>query len=118
LGWGDEEFYEEVQEDIKTAVSKHFYRGRRGEFYWLIDQKGKYAPDWRTFYPDSYSQLFPILYRVLTGTEEKRMMRRLWQKFQRLHGDKPPTDVVQRLVYYRLLKKSGRRPQPIEKKGR
>jgi len=72
------EFTDEFEEALEEAILTHFYRKTALEFSWLIDGDNKYAPDWKTLYPDSISQLFPLLYHIMPGEKERR---ELWKKF-------------------------------------
>lgn len=85
-GWGDEAAvaYTTVKDKLETAIRERFYRSGENEFYRLIKGLKRYPPDWNTFHPGSYAQLFPLLHRLLPGETQAR---ELWEKFLRRHRD-------------------------------
>lgn len=89
-------FYEELRSNLERAVPELFYNKDKNWFYWLKEDQKKFAPDWKKFYPDSYSQLFPILYDMLPGEED---MQLLWRKFRTFNKKNVKKETVgQRLV--------------------
>lgn len=99
LDWGETDYYQELKQNLEEAIPRQFYRPKRDEFYWLVDKGLKYAPDWQVLSPDSYSQLFPLLFRLPPLLNERRG-HRLWRKFTGYHREKIlQLDEVQRLIY-------------------
>lgn len=99
FGWEDTDYYRDLEQGLEKAITKHFYRPKRDEFFHTVDGGLKHAPDWRVLTPDSYSQLFPILYQLPPLMKDRRN-HRLWRKFTGFHREQVlQLDVVQRLVY-------------------
>jgi hypothetical protein len=97
LGWSLQSFYRERKTVIRDAILAHFYNGNTGNFYWLIDGPVKTPSSWSLFYPDSYAQLFPILYGVVQNQNRKNA---LWEPFHQDHQDiLTGIPVEQRIVY-------------------
>jgi hypothetical protein len=98
FGWEDRDLYQNTQTEIGEAILTNLYRPGQNEFFWMSDNRGKYAPDWKVLTPDSYSQLFPLLYHVLPGHID---IRPVWEKFRKFHDEEAvlKSDAVQGLVY-------------------
>lgn len=85
--WGKEIFYQDARESLYSAIIQHLYRPSRHEFFYKIDETGAYAPDWTIFYPDRYSQLFPLLFHIHPDRQQDQVT---WTNFQRYHQEYPP----------------------------
>ncbi len=108
FGWGNVSFYQEVRDELKAAILEEFYRPNHHQFYWRKDGSDQnaqqFASDWNTFYPDSYAQLFPLLFNLIPP-DDLEIGTQIWAKFCSLYRDKlnkqgkTYTDVLQRIVF-------------------
>lgn len=87
-----------VREKLRTGILNRFYNSEGRHFYWMIDGSYRKQPEWHSFYPDAFAQLFPILYLMIP--DEYGIKSELWEKFHQWHGhrvEELPTE--QKLIY-------------------
>ena len=92
FGWENRSLYENVQMELKNAIQKKFYRKNLNDFYYIIDNRGKYSPDWKPFSDATYAQLFPLLYRIVPNAIDAT---KLWVKLQQVY----PKESIDRLPH-------------------
>jgi len=98
LHWNLVPYYEGVKESIEKGILNYFYNEKRKNFNWAIEGKYKHASNWKRYYPDSFAQLFPILYELLEGKPELR--EHLWKHFLKYHENKlMQVDIEQKIIY-------------------
>ncbi|MBI5043026.1 MAG: hypothetical protein HZC10_04180 [Nitrospirae bacterium] len=87
MEWGENQYYIELENTIKDGILSFLYSEERGDFYWAMEGKNVYAPNWDKLYPDAFSQIFPILYDILE--EMPQLKETLWKKFTERYANKP-----------------------------
>jgi hypothetical protein len=102
-GHGRDAFYVETESDIKKAVNLILYSAEKKIFYWAIDDDVKFLSDWKTLYPDSIAQIFPICFSILD--EDEGIRKALWKEFNKNHGEKISGLPIEQLTIYELTRK-------------
>ena len=103
MGW-ETTYYEKVKKTLRNGILKHLYDKNRKNFYWAIEDKIKHPSRWTRFYPDSYAQLFPILFGLLEKDPE--LKRHLWEKFNHYHKNKTDKLPAEQKIVFDLTKRS------------
>ena len=102
MGW-ETTYYEKVKKSIRDGILKHLYDKKRGNFYWAVDEKVKHLSRWNRFYPDSYAQLFPVLFGLLEKNLE--LKKYLWENFNKLYGNKLDKFPVEQKTIFDLTRR-------------
>lgn len=103
MSWGENQYYIELENTIKDGILSSLYREDGEEFYWEIDGKEVYSPDWDKLYPDAFSQIFPILYGILE--EMPQLKENLWKKFTERYANKPKLFSFEQNLIFELTEK-------------
>ncbi|MBT2643627.1 hypothetical protein J7I80_15400 [Bacillus sp. ISL-41] len=75
-------WYEAQAENTRMAIIKNMRNGN--EFYYAITPSAKKEANWEKWYPDSTSQLFPIVFDVISSTGV--LSNRIYDKFNFTHN--------------------------------
>jgi hypothetical protein len=76
--------YIESREKMKRSINDIFFNKTKINYNWAVDEV-IHESDWDVFYPDSYAQLFPILFGLLDEKEE--LKSHLWSTYYSLYAD-------------------------------
>jgi hypothetical protein len=97
LGWGAVSYYTDVKERLLNALESHLFNPGRNNYDWVRSGNTNSSSTWDEFYPDSYAQLFPILYNITQNITRKQF---LWDQFHQAHGSiLEDIPIEQRIVY-------------------
>lgn len=97
LGWESRDYYKKLHATLLHAIESLFYNPSLGNYYWLIDGNNIPISSWNIFYPDSYAQLFPILFGIITDKNRKIA---IWNQFHQSHQNiLEALPVEQRIIY-------------------
>jgi len=83
LEWDILAYYQEQKLLLRDAIWDQLYDTERGNFYWAIEDSQIHPSKWTVFYPDSYAQLFPILYGLIDNRDRALFM---WNLFHENHA--------------------------------
>lgn len=101
MHWESHAYYKERREGLYHAIQTLFIDPNNGNYFWSIEKNAKTASSWTVFYPDSYAQLFPILY----GQAPNALQRlKLWKTFHTHHQRKIKKIPVEQQIIYRWTK--------------
>lgn len=64
-------YYEKHRNEIKKAILENFWNPEAKNFFWAISNNAKYPSDLTKPYPDTFSQLFPIIYGLTNKNRNK-----------------------------------------------
>ena len=102
LGLYPQPSFERVRDNIKNGIMKRMYNKKDKIFVHTIENDVVYKTSWNAYYPDSYAQLFPIYYDLLTGDDNT--IKYIWQRFEQKHAHKEKTFPVEQWVFYQLTR--------------
>ncbi len=87
LTGSEAKYYQVVREAIKQGIMGILFNKKEKHFYWGLSGNVKNDINENIFYPDSFSQIFVILYGILDGNDEIKNSE-LWNKYGAKHKDK------------------------------
>jgi hypothetical protein len=97
MGWDSTDYYITIRERLLIALETHLYNPGLNNYDWVIDGTKHSTSSWDNFYPDSYAQLFPILYNITQNISRKQF---LWNQFHQVYGSiLEDIPIEQRVVY-------------------
>jgi len=97
MNWDILPFYQALRSDFYNSIRQQFPDPDNIMYFWSIETDYKTASSWSNFYPDSYAQLFPILYGLEPDSAQRK---RLWEIFNRRHEEQlEQLPVEQKIVY-------------------
>ena len=99
LEQNQKEYYPRVRKNIKDAINSILFNEINNNFDWAFDGLA-HTSDWNVFYPDSYAQLFPILFDI---TEDADLKQHLWKEYNKRYKNK--TLPKEQEIIYSLTKK-------------
>ncbi|HEY3315368.1 MAG TPA: hypothetical protein VGL40_08880 [Bacillota bacterium] len=71
---------------VKDGILDRLWDAKTKTFYWYLDQNGRRARvNWRTWYPDAVSQVFPILDGLISPSDPRA--QGLWAALNKYHED-------------------------------
>jgi len=85
LGWDKKDYYQNVLDKLKKGILFKLYNNQELNFDWAVDNIVKHESSWDTFYPDSYSQLFPILFGLLEDDNNENTKIHLWKTYEQMY---------------------------------
>jgi len=78
--------YHEAAADISLGIESKLWDPKTNTYYWYLAANGRRArPNWKTWYPDAVSQLYPILNGLIKPDEARA--RGLWATLNSYHGE-------------------------------
>jgi hypothetical protein len=92
-------YYSEIQRNLKLGINTILYNPDNRNYDWAVDEVN-HQSDWEVYYPDSYAQLFPVLFDI---TEDDDLKQHLWTEFNKLYKNK--TLPKEQAIVYSLTEK-------------
>lgn len=78
--------YDATAQRIKEGILTRLWDAKTKTFFWYIDQDDRVVRlNWKTWYPDAVSQVFPILDGVISPKDPRA--QELWTKLNKYHDD-------------------------------
>jgi hypothetical protein len=89
---------------LRKGILEDLYDPGSASFHWAIVEDGTKSPsDWNKFYPDSFAQIFPIYYGLLS--DRLSVQKHLWSEFVKHHAAAATGGPIEQRILYELAKK-------------
>ncbi|MHB0885587.1 MAG: glucosidase family protein [Bacillota bacterium] len=78
--------YRDAAARIASGIEQKLWDPKTGNYYWYLAANGRRArANWKTWYPDAVSQLYPILNGLIQPGDSRA--KNLWATLNRYHGE-------------------------------
>ncbi len=99
LKWKTNDFYSKINKKILNGIQMNFYNKENNNFYWNIEFDAGKSPVLKKFYPDAYSQLFPIISGIQINNDI--VLKNLWDHIHLIHSKRSDQFIIEQKILFK-----------------